>query len=84
MLTGLFRNVAELQPDNSYIVLANRQKASIHPTSVLHGKKAKCVLFSEILTTSKNCLRHVTEIESSWINEVNPEIKNGAVSIFRK
>lgn len=36
LISGLFNNIAELQPrDNSYLTLANRQRAQIHPTSVL-------------------------------------------------
>ena len=38
LITGLFNNVAELQQrDNHYVVLANRQRAKIHPSSVLSG-----------------------------------------------
>lgn len=35
---GLFHNIAEWQArDNHYMVLSNRQRAQIHPSSVLSG-----------------------------------------------
>ncbi|CRL01348.1 CLUMA_CG014363, isoform A [Clunio marinus] len=47
LITGLFNNVAELQQrDNHYIVMANRQRAMIHPSSVLSGYHANLNGFS--------------------------------------
>lgn len=38
LITGLFNNIAEYnQRDNNYMVLASRQRAQIHPSSVLSG-----------------------------------------------
>jgi HrpA-like RNA helicase len=38
LLTGFFNNVAEQKVhDKHYIVLSNRQKAQIHPSSILSG-----------------------------------------------
>lgn len=47
LITGLFNNIAELhQRDNLYVVLSNRQRAKIHPTSVLSGYHANLNGFS--------------------------------------
>jgi ATP-dependent RNA helicase DHX33 len=47
LITGLFNNVAELQQrDNHYMVLASRQRATIHPTSTLSGYQANLNGFS--------------------------------------
>ncbi|KAG5676843.1 hypothetical protein PVAND_006650 [Polypedilum vanderplanki] len=41
LITGLFNNIAEYnQRDNNYIVLVNRQRAQIHPSSTLSGYNA--------------------------------------------
>ena len=38
LISGLFNNIAEFQQrDNHYMVLANRQRAKIHPSSALSG-----------------------------------------------
>lgn len=47
LITGLFNNIAEFQQrDNHYIVLSNRQRAKIHPSSVLSGYHANLNGFS--------------------------------------
>lgn len=47
LITGLFNNVAELQQrDSHYMVLASRQRALIHPSSVLSGYHANLNGFS--------------------------------------
>lgn len=47
LITGLFNNIAELQQrDNHYMVLASRQRAMIHPSSVLSGFHANLNGFS--------------------------------------
>lgn len=47
LITGLFNNIAELQQrDNHYVVLSNRQRAKIHPSSVLSGYHANINGFS--------------------------------------
>lgn len=73
LVSGLFVNVAELQRDSHYITISNRQRAKIHPSSVLSGKpKAKLILFTELVTTNRNYLRTVTQIDPDWIDEIVP------------
>lgn len=76
LLSGLFMNIAELQRDNHYLTLTNRQRAKIHPSSVLNGKpNAKYILFTELVTTGRTYMRTVMHIESEWIDEVVPNIQ---------
>lgn len=73
LLTGLHKNVAELQRDNSYLIMSNRTRARIHPSSVLCGRsRPGYILFTELVATGRNYLRMVSEIEPEWIGEVVP------------
>ncbi|XP_067621599.1 ATP-dependent RNA helicase DHX33 [Eurosta solidaginis] len=73
LLMGLFDNIAELQRDNTYLTIAGRQRARIHPSSVFHGKyRPEYVIFTEIVLTERNFLRQITEIYPEWISEVLP------------
>lgn len=69
-------NIAELQRDNHYLTLTNRQRAKIHPSSVLSGKpNAKYIVFTELVATGKTYMRTVTQIDPEWIDEVVPNIQ---------
>uniref|UniRef100_T1GNP9 RNA helicase n=1 Tax=Megaselia scalaris TaxID=36166 RepID=T1GNP9_MEGSC len=73
LLSGLFSNIAELQRDNFYLTLSSRQRAKIHPSSVLSGKsRPALIIFTEIVATDRNFLRTVTAIEPEWVEEVVP------------
>jgi hypothetical protein len=45
---------------------------SVHPTSFMFGRNppAKCVVYTELLQTSKFYIRGVTQIREEWIDEV--------------
>lgn len=84
LLSGLFINIAELQRDNHYLTLTSRQRAKIHPSSVLSGKPtAKFILFTELVATGKTYMRTVTQIDPEWIEEVVPNLQN-VVQNFRR
>lgn len=73
LLTGMNKNIAELQRDNSYMTLSNRKSSKIHPSSVLSGRaRPGYVLFTELTVTGMHYLRTVSEIEPEWIGEVAP------------
>jgi hypothetical protein len=38
-----------LQPDGTYKTLIDSQNVSIHPSSILHGRKPDCVLYNELV-----------------------------------
>lgn len=83
LIAGLFNNVAEKQRDNSYMSVLSRQKVKIHPSSVLTSKQQPpCVIYTELLSTSHNYIRCVTEIESGWIEEMVPNCGINKLSIY--
>ena len=45
---------------------------SIHPSSVLHGRKPRCIVFDELLRTTRSYARNVTVVEPSWLPEAAP------------
>jgi hypothetical protein len=39
----------------------------IHPSSVLFGKRIPAVIYSELVSTSKNYIRQVSAIPVEWV-----------------
>lgn len=77
MLTGLLINIAELHRGHRYVTLAHRQRARIHPSSILSGRpRAQYIIYSELVTTGKTYMRNVTSIEPEWIDEIIPDINS--------
>ncbi|BDA45577.1 ATP-dependent RNA helicase DHX8 [Coccomyxa sp. Obi] len=72
VLSGLFMHAAILLPDNTYKVIASGQIVSIHPSSILSGRKPRCIVFDELLRTTRNYARNVTVVEPAWLPEVAP------------
>ena len=56
----------------TYRLQASSQKVMIHPSSVLHGRKPPCIIFEELLRTTRSYARNVTVIEASWLPETAP------------
>eukprot|EP00048_Salpingoeca_helianthica_P008882 m.127599 g.127599 ORF g.127599 m.127599 type:complete len:212 (+) comp14710_c0_seq3:598-1233(+) len=73
LLSGLFVNVATLQPDGTYKVLRTGQSAGIHPGSVLFGQKPACVLFNEVVQTSKRYMRDCCILDLDWLAQTVPK-----------
>lgn len=61
---------AVLYPDKSYKTLEGRNVITIHPSSVLHGKKMEGILFLENVFTSKNYAKKCSAIQMNWLAEV--------------
>eukprot|EP00045_Choanoeca_perplexa_P016059 m.211780 g.211780 ORF g.211780 m.211780 type:complete len:683 (-) comp17156_c0_seq1:1776-3824(-) len=74
LLTGFFANVAVLQPNQSYKVLASGQEALIHPSSCLAATRPKpqCILFNELIQTSKQYMRSCCILDQDWLVDVAP------------
>ena len=73
LVTGFFLNTARRQHDGTYKTLADNQIVNIHPSSVLHGQKPDCVLYNELVLTSKQYIRGVSQVEVSWLPELVPQ-----------
>ncbi|XP_030042031.1 ATP-dependent RNA helicase DHX33 [Microcaecilia unicolor] len=70
---GLFMNTAELQPDGTYTTISMRQPVAIHPSSVLFHCKPACVVYNELLHTSKCYMRDLCVVDADWLYEAAPE-----------
>lgn len=67
--------MAELHREHHYLTTASRQKARVHPSSILSGKpRARYVVYSELVTTGKTYMRTVTNVEPDWIEEIVPNV----------
>lgn len=75
-VTGFFNNVATLRQDKTYRTVLRNQLVYVHPSSVLFGVKPQppCLLYNELVHTSKSYMRDVTPISSRWLVEVAPHI----------
>ncbi|CAG9467292.1 unnamed protein product [Pedinophyceae sp. YPF-701] len=87
LAAGLFVHAAKRQPDGTYVVLATGQTVHIHPSSVLHAQNRagqrggaggeaeppRCIVFDELVRTSKQYAKTVLAIEESWLPEVAPD-----------
>ena len=51
------------------LALASREAVSVHPASVLFQRKCRCVLFNELLYTTKLYMRDLTQIDAEATNE---------------
>lgn len=72
--TGFFSNAAQRMPDGTYKVLLSGQKVHIHPASILFKKRPDCIIFIELVQTTKLYARNVGLIEASWLTELLPDV----------
>lgn len=73
ILSGFFYNVARISREGgSYKTIKKNQPVYIHPTSSLFVTPARWLVYNELKHTSKEYMRIVSEIESSWLMEVAP------------
>ena len=45
----------------------------MHPSSVLFSRRVGCVVFNELLFTTRLYMRDVTQIERDWLPELAPQ-----------
>lgn len=72
LAASFFLNAALRQPEGTYRALASAQVVQVHPTSVLFRGKPECIIFNELIQTSKKFIRNVTRIDYSWLIELAP------------
>ena len=80
LLTGLHTNVARLgvigkgekAPGGlpTYTTLTTQQPMSIHPSSVLFGRKVEAIMSSEYVFTTRPYARCVSAVQLDWVVEV--------------
>ena len=52
--------------------MATGLEVKLHPASVLHGKAPECIVFNEVIKTTRQYVRGITKIESGWLPELAP------------
>ncbi|KAI5080413.1 hypothetical protein GOP47_0003596 [Adiantum capillus-veneris] len=70
LTAAFFLNTARRQPDGSYRAMSSGQTVFVHPSSVLFGKKPDCLIFNELVCTTRHYIRNVTRIDSAWLPEL--------------
>lgn len=73
LAAGLFTNVAELQKNGDYLTLDARKKVYIHPSSCLFSSSPACVVFTEMVETTKCYMRNLTLVDPDWLPDVAPQ-----------
>lgn len=89
LVTGLFMNAAELyrsaMNEKHYMTVDANQKATIHPSSTVHGQLPPLVVFTEVVHTNKCYLRNVTVVDPDWLREIAPEyMQSRKLSMFAR
>ncbi|XP_071488369.1 probable ATP-dependent RNA helicase DHX35 [Diadema antillarum] len=73
IVAGFFPNAAHYHPSGEYRTIRDNYPLHIHPSSVLYTERPpKWVVYNEVLQTSKDYMRDVTEIDKSWLYEIAP------------
>ncbi|VEU19901.1 DEKNAAC100440 [Brettanomyces naardenensis] len=71
-LKGFVTNTAIGMPDRSYRTVTTGDTVSVHPSSLLFGKKLDAIMYIEHVYTAKGYARNVSSIELDWLQEVAP------------
>ncbi|KQK06502.1 pre-mRNA-splicing factor ATP-dependent RNA helicase DEAH1-like [Brachypodium distachyon] len=69
---GYFRNAARLQKDGSYRAVKSRQTVFVHPSSGMEQVLPRWIVYHELVQTSKEYMRQVTELKPEWLLEIAP------------
>jgi len=69
---GFFANAARKDPQEGFQTLIDGHQVYIHPSSSLFNKGPECVIYHELVLTSKEYMREVCTIEPKWLVEVAP------------
>ncbi|KAI5314315.1 hypothetical protein L3X38_043491 [Prunus dulcis] len=74
--SGFFPHCVRLQKNGSYRTIKHPHTAHIHPSSGImaleHHLLPRCVLYHELVLTTKEYMRQVTEIKPEWLVEIAP------------
>ena len=69
---GFFYHVARLQRDGSYRTVKQPTAVHMHPSSSLREALPKWVVYHELVLTSKEFMRTVSEVKPEWLVEIAP------------
>nr|GEX93641.1 pre-mRNA-splicing factor ATP-dependent RNA helicase DEAH1-like isoform X1 [Tanacetum cinerariifolium] len=69
---GYFPHSAKMQKNGSYSTVKHRQTVYIHPSSGLAQVLPRWVVYHELVLTSKEYMRQVSELKPEWLVEIAP------------
>jgi ATP-dependent RNA helicase DHX8/PRP22 len=72
IVSGFFSHAAKKDPQEGYRTLVDGQPVFIHPSSSLFHTQPEWVMYHEVVLTTKEYMREVMAIESSWLVELAP------------
>ncbi|ORX91616.1 DUF1605-domain-containing protein [Basidiobolus meristosporus CBS 931.73] len=73
LTAGFFCNAARLQRSgDAYRTAKHNQTVNIHPSSGLFEERPKWVMYFELVFTTREFMRQVTEIKPEWLLELAP------------
>ncbi|KAL7069492.1 putative pre-mRNA-processing protein 8 [Cryptosporidium serpentis] len=67
---GFFFQTARINKGGNYSTLRNRHIVDIHPSSSLFESRPQTVVYTELVHTTKEYMRNLTEIKAEWLFEV--------------
>ncbi|KAK1587197.1 hypothetical protein Q3G72_010540 [Acer saccharum] len=70
--SGFFPHCARLQKNGSYLTVKHPQRAHIHPSSGLAQELPRWVVYHELVLTTKEYMRQVTQLKPEWLVEIAP------------
>lgn len=70
--SGFFHHSARLQKTGAYRTVKNPQTVYIHPSSGLAQELPRWVIYHELVLTTKEYMRQVTELKPDWLVEIAP------------
>ena len=71
ILSGYFMQVAHLERSGRYLTVKDNQEVQIHPSTAL-DRRPEWVCYNEVVLTSKNYIRTVTDIRGEWLIDLAP------------
>lgn len=69
---GYFPHSAKMQKNGSYSTVKHRQTVYIHPSSGLAQVLPRWVVYHELVLTTKEYMRQVSELKPEWLVEIAP------------
>lgn len=77
LLKGMFHNAARRSTSkggykSAYTLYGSRQEVQLHPSSVLVSSRPNCVVFSEVVLTSRPYAHVATVVDAAWLPELVP------------
>ncbi|PIO62075.1 helicase protein [Teladorsagia circumcincta] len=74
---GYFYNCSKLDNSGHYKTVKHKHTVHVHPNSCLFEELPRWVVYYELVFTSKEFMREICQIESSWLLEVAPHYYKG-------